>query len=145
MGWRAVAGRLWREQAVTDRLRHGLICRCGVASMSGDVDAEEPVAILGVRPRAHMGRVARGRHVDPEALPEALRAAALAGVPANQRLVMDGLAMLAVALPLDPDGTAFVQLFPLIQLDRTLRYISVVLLAGAVASSLLAVGFRVLG
>jgi signal transduction histidine kinase len=86
------------------------------------------------------GWLIRGRHVEPQVLPEPLLAAARAGQPATHRLVVDGLPVLAVALPLDSGGTAFIQLFPLIQLERTLRYISVVLLAGVIASSLLAVG-----
>ncbi len=84
--------------------------------------------------------VIKGRQVAPEVLPEPLLSAAKTGKPAHQRLTVDGLPVLAVARPVDPGGTAFIQLFPLIQLERTLRYISVVLLAGVVASSLLAVG-----
>jgi hypothetical protein len=67
--------------------------------------------------------------VAPEALPGPLLSSAKAGKPANERLTVDGLPVLAVTRPVDPSDTAFIQLSPLIQLARALRFISFVLLA----------------
>ncbi|HSK61805.1 MAG TPA: ATP-binding protein [Actinomycetospora sp.] len=74
-----------------------------------------------------------GRDVDVDDVPLAL----LAGAPARQRLEVDGVPVLAVALPVTPDGDLFVRLAPLTELDRTLRFLSAVLLAGTAVAGLL--------
>ena len=80
-----------------------------------------------------------GQPVDADQVPAALRASAAAGTPARQRLRIDGAPVLAVAVAVTPDGDLFVRLAPLTELDRTLRYLSAVLVAGTVLAGLLGV------
>ncbi|MDN5932367.1 MAG: HAMP domain-containing histidine kinase, partial [Pseudonocardia sp.] len=86
------------------------------------------------------GWITSGRQVVPERLPAALRDLARAGVPALQRLMVDRVPVLAVTHPVASAGTAYVELFPLSQLDRTFRFLSTVLAAGVALSALLGVG-----
>lgn len=81
-----------------------------------------------------------GRQVDLDVLPAGLRALARAGVPARQRIVAGGMPVLAVAIPIRDEPAVYVELFPLLELDRTLRFLSGVLLAGVAASTLLGLG-----
>lgn len=85
------------------------------------------------------GWITSGRQVDPERLPIALRELARQGIPARQRLMVDRVPVLAVTHPVASAGTAYVELFPLSQLDRTFRFISTILVAGVVLSALLGV------
>lgn len=78
-----------------------------------------------------------GRRVEAAVLPDELLTLAASGTPSRQRLVLDGMPVLAVALPVTGDGNLFVELAPLAELDRTLRYLSGVLLAGTAISGLL--------
>jgi two-component system, OmpR family, sensor histidine kinase MtrB len=77
-----------------------------------------------------------GRRVDPAALPEPLLSPARDTASVRQRLVVGGVPVLAVALPV-PAGGTFVELFPLSQLAATLRFLSLVLVAGTALSGLL--------
>lgn len=81
-----------------------------------------------------------GRALDAADLPAPLVAMAAAGTPARQRIVVDGIPVLAVALPLPvPDGV-YVELVPLVELDSTLRFLSSVLAAGVGVGALLGLG-----
>ncbi|GAA2570957.1 sensor histidine kinase [Pseudonocardia hydrocarbonoxydans] len=85
------------------------------------------------------GWLTSGRQVDPAALPRPLMELAEAGVPARQRVVVDGVLVIAVTLPVATDGSTYVELFPLPELDRTFRFLSAVLIAGVATSAVLAV------
>jgi two-component system sensor histidine kinase MtrB len=85
------------------------------------------------------GWITSGRQVEPQRLPAALRELARQGIPARQRLMVDRVPVLAVTHPVASAGTAYVELFPLSQLDRTFRFISTVLAAGVALSALLGV------
>jgi two-component system, OmpR family, sensor histidine kinase MtrB len=74
---------------------------------------------------------------DLAALPADLLRAAGDGTPARQRLVLHGSPVLAVAVPVAPAGGFFVELAPLTELDRTLRFLSATLVAGTVAAGAL--------
>ncbi|MDD7968018.1 HAMP domain-containing sensor histidine kinase [Actinomycetospora lemnae] len=74
-----------------------------------------------------------GRETDVEDVPPALLSAA----PARQRVEVDGVLVLAVAIPVTPDGDMFVRLASLTELDRTLRFLSGVLVIGTVVAGLL--------
>ena len=78
-----------------------------------------------------------GRPVDPTPLPPRLLDLARDGTPARQRLVVDGLPVIAVALPIPSGGASYVELSPTLQLDRTFRFLSALLIAGTVSSGLL--------
>src|SRR4051812_25144511 len=79
-----------------------------------------------------------GRAVDPAALPEPLLTLAQDSVPVSQRLVVDGLPVLAVAMPV-PAGGTYIELFPLLELSSTLRFLGGVLVAGMALSGLFGV------
>jgi two-component system, OmpR family, sensor histidine kinase MtrB len=60
-------------------------------------------------------------------------------VPVRQRLVVDGLPVMAVGMPV-PAGGTFIELFPLVELTGTLRFLSLVLVAGTALSGPFGVG-----
>ncbi|GAA4788758.1 HAMP domain-containing sensor histidine kinase [Actinomycetospora chlora] len=80
-----------------------------------------------------------GREVDPAMVPAALVDLAAAGTTSRQRVVLGGTPVLAVAMPVGATGDVFVRLAPLTELDRTLRFVSAVLVAGTVLAGLLGV------
>lgn len=80
-----------------------------------------------------------GRQVDPRVLPEELVELGRRDTPASQRLVVDGIPVLAVSLPISSTDGAYVELAPLVQLDQTFRFLSILLMAGVVVSGLLGV------
>lgn len=81
-----------------------------------------------------------GRQVDPYTLPQPLLALAENGVPARQRVVIDRILVLAVAVPLTPPDGTYVQLFSMSQTGHTFRFLSSVLVVGTASSVLLGVG-----
>jgi two-component system, OmpR family, sensor histidine kinase MtrB len=80
-----------------------------------------------------------GRPVDPAALPEPLLTLAQDNVPVRQRLVVDGLPVMAMGLPV-PSGGTFIELFPMTELTGTLRFLSLVLVGGTALSGLFGIG-----
>lgn len=103
-----------------------------LAGLATDSDA----SVLVSRPD---GWLTSGRQVEPSTLPEPLLELAAAGAPARQRLVVDGVLVVAVTVPVPVDGSAYIELFPLPQLDRTFRFLSAVLISGVAVSGLLGV------
>jgi two-component system, OmpR family, sensor histidine kinase MtrB len=93
--------------------------------------------VLVARPESWL---ASGRPVDPAALPPALLAMAREGTPSQQRLVVEGAPVLAVAFPTEVPDTFYIELFPLVALDDTLRFLSGLLVAGTLASGVLGMG-----
>ncbi|HVL85325.1 MAG TPA: ATP-binding protein [Pseudonocardia sp.] len=85
------------------------------------------------------GWTTTGRQVAPEALPDRLVELARQGVPSRQRVVVQGLPVIAVAFPTRVENGVYVELFDLGELDRTIRFLSGVLVAGTVASALFGV------
>lgn len=81
-----------------------------------------------------------GRQVDPTTLPSALVELARQGTPARQRLLVDRIPALAVTLPVASGEAVYLELFPLLQIDRTFRYLSSLLVAGTLVSALLGFG-----
>lgn len=63
-------------------------------------------------------------------LPVELRDAVLAGEPSRQRLVVDGRPVLAIGVPLAGLGQGYFEVFPITELDQTLRVLSAVLFFG---------------
>jgi len=80
-----------------------------------------------------------GRQVDTAVLPGPLLDLGRDGVPAAQRIIVDGIPVLAVTLPITSADGVYVELAPLMQLDRAFRFLSGVLMAGTVVSGLLGV------
>lgn len=60
-------------------------------------------------------------------LPERLQSAVLAGQPAHQRIRTDQGPRLVVGLPMAEEGSAYFEIFPLDELDQTLRTLSTTL------------------
>ncbi|MEV8441771.1 HAMP domain-containing sensor histidine kinase [Actinosynnema sp. NPDC051121] len=88
----------------------------------------------------HGGQVlTSGRQVDARVLPGRLVDLGRQGTPAAQRILVDGIPVLAVTLPIGSTDGAYVELAPLVQLDRTFRFLSVLLVAVTVVSGLLGV------
>lgn len=82
--------------------------------------------------------VSSSPRMGPEEVPRGLTTLAAQGTPAQQRIVVDDRPVLAVAVPLAPDGGVYVELFSLEVLDRTLRGLSLVLTGTAALATLLA-------
>ena len=80
-------------------------------------------------------------------LPEELRAAVVDGSPVRQRIEVHGETMLAVAIPLAELRQAYVEVFPLDELDKTYRVLATVLALSVLGSVPLAllVGWWVTG
>ncbi|WP_338019454.1 HAMP domain-containing protein [Saccharothrix deserti] len=78
-----------------------------------------------------------GRRVDVDALPPAVLD--VGGAPSQQRLVVDGVPVLAVTLPIASAQDAYVELAPLVQLERTFGFLGAALVTGVLCSGLLGV------
>jgi two-component system sensor histidine kinase MtrB len=80
-------------------------------------------------------------------LPEELRETVIAGTPVRQRIEVDGTTMMAVAVPLAELRQAYVEVFPLTELDKTYRVLATVLAASVLGAVPLAavVGWWVTG
>jgi two-component system, OmpR family, sensor histidine kinase MtrB len=76
-------------------------------------------------------------NIGPADMPSALLAAAARGDTARQRIRVGGTPVVAVAVQLPRTGVSYVEVFPLRDLDRTFRFISLMLLGGVLATALL--------
>ena len=84
------------------------------------------------------GSVSSTPRLGLDEVPQALAALAADGTAAQQRLEVDDRPVLAVAVPLAGDRGVYVELFPLVVLDRTLRGLRLVLTGTAALATLLA-------
>lgn len=75
--------------------------------------------------------------VPASSLPAALVDAVTSGAESTQRVELGGDLVLAVGMPLTPAGSGFFEVFPLNDLDQTLRTLSTALVLGAAATALL--------
>ncbi|MFK0244111.1 sensor histidine kinase [Amycolatopsis azurea] len=85
------------------------------------------------------GWLTSGRQIDPRAIPAALLKSARDGVAARQRFTADGIPVLAIATPVGSGESIYVELYPLLELDRTFRYLSILLTTGTVVAALFGV------
>ena len=74
--------------------------------------------------------ISSGNLVNPQTLPAQLLAMVASGRAATQRLWLGDVPVLAVGLPLTTTAATFVEVFPIRELDRTLRFLSWMLLLG---------------
>ncbi|HEY3465107.1 MAG TPA: HAMP domain-containing sensor histidine kinase [Amycolatopsis sp.] len=133
-----------REQSVTRQSEVNVrLVTTALAEHADDLDelltglATGPdSSILLSRPA---GWLTSGRQVDPGVVPDGLLAQARGGVAARQRFTADGIPVLGVATPVGTDSV-YVELYPLLELDRTFRYLSTLLIAGTVVAALFGVG-----
>ncbi len=80
--------------------------------------------------------ISSGNLVDPQRLPGKLLSMTASGQAAEQRLRLNGVPVLAVGIPLTAAAATFVEVFPLRELDRSLRFLSWMLLLGVAAAAL---------
>jgi two-component system sensor histidine kinase MtrB len=90
----------------------------------------QPAVVVGT------GHWISGGSLGPERLPEAFLDMVGAGAPARQRITFDERPALALGLPLPAESAIYVEVAPLHELDRNLKFLSWLLLAGTVASGL---------
>lgn len=83
------------------------------------------------------GQLTSGRPVDLGQLPAAFVNTAREGVAVRQRVRVSDYPVLAVGLPVAGAGGTYIELFPLIELDRTFRFLSSLLAGGTFASGVL--------
>ena len=100
--------------------------------------AASPQAAIFVRygGRWHTGGT-QADNLGPGDIPAGLLRAAERGETARQRVRIGDGTEIVVALPLARARADYVEVFPLRELDRTFKFISIMLLAGVVASGLL--------
>jgi signal transduction histidine kinase len=108
----------------------------GLGDLLSGLTADSESTVLIERPQ---GWLTSGRQIDPAVLPPQLLRLAADGVPARQRLSVQGVPVMAVTLPVEGIDGAYVELFPLTQLDSAFRFLSTVLAVGAATSALLGV------
>ncbi len=116
---------------VDDSLRSGAD---GLDELLAGLTSDSDSSVFLSRPQ---GWITSGRRVDPSALPEPLLALARSGTRGTERLTVEHVPVIAVALPAGTGPDVFVELFPLVELERTLRFLGVVLICGVAAGGLL--------
>ena len=80
--------------------------------------------------------ITSGNVVDPKRLPPDLREMAEHGQAGHQRIMLDGVPVLAVGLPLPTVSATYVEVSPLREIDRTFHFLSWMLAAGIAVSGL---------
>jgi two-component system, OmpR family, sensor histidine kinase MtrB len=84
------------------------------------------------------GWITSGRTVDLAGIPSGLISQARSGQPARERTEVGGIPVVMVALPMQNRDDVSVQLFPLVEQASNLRFLSWVLFAGVVVSTIAA-------
>ncbi|WP_143532414.1 HAMP domain-containing sensor histidine kinase [Saccharothrix sp. ALI-22-I] len=79
-----------------------------------------------------------GREVDVDALPRPVLD--VGGAPSRGRLVVGGVSVLVVTLPIPSAQGVYVELVPLVQLERTFGFLNAALVMGVLCSGLLGLG-----
>ncbi|MDQ7810853.1 hypothetical protein Q5425_44630 [Amycolatopsis sp. A133] len=134
-----------REQSVTRQSEVDV--RLVEAALGDDPEGlEELLTGLATGPDSSIllsrpaGWLTSGRRVEPAVVPGALLDQARHGVAARQRFAAGGIPVLGVATPVGADGSIYVELYPLLELDRSFRYLSTLLITGTVVAALFGVG-----
>ncbi len=121
-----------RQAVVNNRLieaalRHG---SDGLPELLAGLGAQVESAVLLVDDR----RWISSGTVDPQRLPQVFLSAVTSGQAASQRTSLTGSPVLAVGLPVHGADATYIEVYPLRELDRTLRFLSL-MLAVAVAAA----------
>jgi signal transduction histidine kinase len=145
--WNLTTGYMLQQRQVSvDRqaIVNGRLVDAALQRGSGSVGdlltglASSPEAAIFVRrPDGWIASGTLSDGIGPADMPAALIAAADRGDVARQRLRVRGIPIIAVAMQLPQADVAYVEVFPLRELDRTFRFVSLMLLSGVVASGLL--------
>jgi signal transduction histidine kinase len=128
-----------RQAIVNGRLVDAALQRGsgGVGDLLTGLASSPEAAIFVRRPDGWIASGTLSDGIGPADMPAALIAAADRGDVARQRLRVRGIPIIAVAMQLPQTDVAYVEVFPLRELDRTFRFVSLMLLSGVVASGLL--------
>jgi two-component system sensor histidine kinase MtrB len=105
--------------------------------LTGITGGRADSSILLERP---VGWTTSGRQVSPASLPDGLVDLARSGTPGRQRVTVEGVPVIAVAYPTGAEGGVYVELFDLLELEHTFRFLSAVLIVATVVSGLFGVG-----
>jgi signal transduction histidine kinase len=128
-----------RQAIVNARLVDGALIRNSTdlgALLTGLASSPE-AAIFVRQPDGWISGGTATDNIDPGDMPAALLAAADRGDMARQRLRVGGTPVVAVAMKLPRAQVSYVEVFPLRDLDRAFRFVSLMLLGGVLASGLL--------
>ena len=115
------------DQLVAAELRHGAN---GLADLLAGLGAQVESAVLLVDPDQWIS----SGTVNPRRLPQPFLATVTSGRAASQRVYIAGNPALAVGLPVPGVDATYVEVFPLSELDKTLRFLSAMLIIGVVGS-----------
>lgn len=134
-----------REQSAARQAEVNVRLVDGVLAVGDDGLEELLTGLTGGRPESSIllersdGWTTSGRRVEPTALPVDLLGIARDGLAARQRLTVEGVPVVAVAFPIGAEDGVYVELFSLLELDQTFRFLSGLLVAGTALSALLGV------
>jgi signal transduction histidine kinase len=115
------------DQLIASQLRHGAD---GLADLLAGLGAQVESAVLLVDADQWIS----SGTVDPQRLPQSFLDTVTGGQPASQRVFLAGSPVLAVGLPVRGADATYVEVFPLRELDKTMRFLSVMLLVGVLGS-----------
>jgi two-component system, OmpR family, sensor histidine kinase MtrB len=128
-----------RQAIVNARLVDGALSRNATdlgALLTGLASSPE-AAIFVRQPDGWISGGTATDNIGPDDMPAALVAAADRGDTARQRLRIGGAPIVAIAMKLPRTGVSYVEVFPLRDLDRTFRFVSLMLFGGVLATGLL--------
>jgi two-component system sensor histidine kinase MtrB len=128
-----------RQAIVNARLVDGALVRSAPdlgALLTGLASSPE-AAIFVRQPDGWISGGTATDNIDPGDMPAALIAAADRGDTARQRVRVRGAPLVAVAMRLPRAQVTYVEVFPLRDLDRIFRFVSLMLIGGVLASGLL--------
>jgi two-component system sensor histidine kinase MtrB len=128
-----------RQAILNARLVDGALARnaTDLAALLTGLASSPEAAIFVRQPDGWISGGTVSDNIGPQDMPAALLAAAARGDTARQRLRVAGTPVVAVAMTLPRTGVAYVEVFPLRDLDRAFRFISLMLLGGVLATALL--------
>lgn len=117
------------DQLVAAELRHGA---AGLADLLSGLGAQVESAVLLV----DADRWVSSGTVDPQLLPRQFLSTVTSGHAASQRVFIAGDPVLAVGLPVHGAAATYVEVFPLRELNNTLRFLSIMLVIGVAGSGI---------
>ncbi|MFC5291216.1 ATP-binding protein [Actinokineospora guangxiensis] len=121
------------QATANSRLVAGALDEGGLRELVTGLGAELESAVMVI----DGGRVITGGNlIDPTRLPREFTDLVTSGTPVRQRTMLDGAVVLAVGLTMPQSTAAYVEVFPLRELDRTFRYLGWMLTVGAACGGL---------
>ncbi|MBO0874752.1 MAG: HAMP domain-containing protein, partial [Pseudonocardia sp.] len=81
--------------------------------------------------------VIRGRHVDTTSLPAGIHRLVNSHAAGLERATIEGVPVLAVALPIENTSSMYVELFGMLELEQTIGFLRAVLVGGVAISTVL--------